>query len=75
MVTLLEIKRKELGLTQQDIAKKLKVTRISVSKWENFKVKPLMTYDLKVNLSIIFNIPIDNVESLFLPYKQYTLVS
>lgn len=39
----IKAKRKELDLSQEDLADKLKVTRQAISKWENDKATPTMT--------------------------------
>lgn len=40
-ITILKQKRKELGLTQQDVAKILNVSRQSVNYWENNMMSPV----------------------------------
>ena len=40
-ITILKQKRKELGLTQQDVAKILNVSRQSVNYWENNTMSPV----------------------------------
>ena len=39
----IKAKRKELNLSQEDLANKLFVTRQAISKWENDKASPTMT--------------------------------
>ena len=39
----IKTKRRELHLSQEDLADKLKVTRQAISKWENDKATPTMT--------------------------------
>lgn len=39
----IKAKRKELHLSQEDLANKLFVTRQAISKWENDKASPTMT--------------------------------
>ena len=52
----IKAKRRELNLSQEDLADKLGVTRQTISKWENDKATPTMT-NLK-ELSEIFEIDI-----------------
>lgn len=52
----IKAKRRELDLSQEDLADKLGVTRQAISKWENDKATPTMT-NLK-ELSEIFEIDI-----------------
>ena len=40
-ITILKQKRKELGLTQQDVAKILNVSRQTVNYWENNMMSPV----------------------------------
>lgn len=51
--------RHKANLTQDELAKKLGITNKAVSKWENGKAKP--TTDILKKLSILFNIPIENL--------------
>lgn len=51
--------RNKANLTQDELAKKLGITNKAVSKWENGKAKP--TTDILKKLSILFNIPIENL--------------
>ena len=39
----IKTKRRELNLSQEDLANKLFVTRQAISKWENDKATPTMT--------------------------------
>lgn len=55
----LQILRKENGLSQEELAKSLYVTRQSVSLWENDKTMPAI--DLLIKLSSIFNITTDEL--------------
>lgn len=51
--------REENAFTQDDVARKLNVTRQSVSNWENNKNLPDLT--LLVTLSQLYNISLDNL--------------
>lgn len=55
----LQLLRKENGLSQEELAKLLYVTRQSVSLWENDKTMPAI--DLLVKLSSIFHISTDEL--------------
>jgi len=51
--------RNKANLTQKELAIRLGITNKAVSKWENGKAKP--TTDILKKLSILFNIPIENL--------------
>lgn len=51
-------KRKQMGMTQQDIAKKLQVTFQAVSKWEN---GTLPNVEILAGLAEIFNVSVDEI--------------
>ncbi len=53
----IEDKRKQLGMTQSDLAEKLFVTRQAVSKWEMGKSIPSM--DVFVTMTKLFEVSID----------------
>ncbi len=53
----IEEKRKQLGMTQSDLAEKLFVTRQAVSKWEMGKSIPSM--DIFVSMTQLFEVSID----------------
>ena len=55
-------KRKELHLTQQQLADKLHVTRQTLSRWENNLSYPNL--DTLVNLSEFLAVPLDILRSL-----------
>lgn len=54
--------RVNAGLTQDDVAKHMKVSKKTIVNWEKGKVKPSLA-TIKM-LSLLYNIPIDNI---FLP--------
>ncbi|MCU5747094.1 helix-turn-helix domain-containing protein [Staphylococcus sp. SQ8-PEA] len=51
--------RKELGLTQEELADKLNTTRQSVSKWEQGTLEP--NIQMINNLAVLFGISLDNL--------------
>lgn len=51
--------RKELGLTQEELAEKLNTTRQSVSKWEQGTLEP--NIQMINNLATLFGISLDNL--------------
>lgn len=51
--------RKEKGLTQQELAKKIKVSNRTISNWENGKYLP--DYELLISLSKILNVSISEI--------------
>ncbi|RIN85639.1 XRE family transcriptional regulator, partial [Mammaliicoccus sciuri] len=53
----LKKKRMETNLSQEDLAKKLKISRQSISKWENEKGYP--NIETLLEISEIFNITVD----------------
>lgn len=53
----IKTQRKKLGLTQSDIAKKLFVTRQTVSSWENGKSYPDL--NMLVKISDVYEVPVD----------------
>ncbi|PTJ62023.1 helix-turn-helix domain-containing protein [Mammaliicoccus sciuri] len=55
----LKKKRKETNLSQEDLAKKLKISRQSISKWENEKGYP--NIETLLEISEIFNITVDEL--------------
>lgn len=57
--TIIKEKRTKLGLTQEDLAKKLHVSRSSISNWEIDRNYP----DIKliVNVSKVLNIPLEEL--------------
>ena len=55
----LKLIRKNRGLTQEELAEKLDVSRQSIAKWENGLSFPEI-YHL-INLTDIFNVTIDNL--------------
>lgn len=52
-------KRKSLSLTQNDVAKKLKIARSTVAMWEAEKSEP--NINQLINLSKLFNCTIDEL--------------
>lgn len=54
--------RVNAGLTQDDVAKHMKVSKKTIVNWEKGKVKPSLA-TIKM-LSLLYHIPIDNI---FLP--------
>lgn len=62
MKNIIRIKRKELGLSQEELGKKCKVSRQTINAIENNKYDP--TLALAFHLSKELNIPVDE---LFLP--------
>ncbi|MCD8799947.1 helix-turn-helix domain-containing protein [Mammaliicoccus sciuri] len=55
----LKKKRMETNLSQEDLAKKLKISRQSISKWENEKGYP--NIETLLEISEIFNITVDEL--------------
>ncbi len=55
----LKKKRMETNLSQEDLAKKLKISRQSISKWENEKGYP--NIETLLETSEIFNITVDEL--------------
>ena len=53
----IEEKRKEKGLTQQQVAEALHVTRQAVSKWEQGKSLP--DVDTLLHLAELFQVPVE----------------
>ena len=51
--------RKEKGITQQELAKKLRVSNRTISNWENGKYLP--DYELLISLSKIFNVSVSEI--------------
>lgn len=51
--------RDEIGLTQEELAQKLFVSRELVSKWETNKRRP--SYDMALKLSEIFLVPVEEI--------------
>lgn len=51
--------RKEMGLTQKELAERVGVTQQCVSDWENGKIEPTISYVAK--LSKIFETTIDSL--------------
>lgn len=56
----LKILREELGLSQQELAKKLNLTRATISKYEN-SPEQVDTYNTLIVMSNIFDVPIDYI--------------
>lgn len=54
--------RKELGLTQEDIANKTSVTRQTINAIENNKYNP--TLELAMKLAVIFNTSVEEIFQL-----------
>lgn len=55
----LAVLRKQNGLSQEELAEKLKITRQTVSKWENALAIPEL--DGLIQLSNLYHIPIDRI--------------
>ncbi|MBR2480928.1 MAG: helix-turn-helix transcriptional regulator [Clostridia bacterium] len=51
--------RKEMGLTQKELAERVGVTQQCVSDWENGKIEPTISYVAK--MSKIFETTIDSL--------------
>lgn len=57
--------RVNAGLTQEDVAKELHVSKNTIVNWEKGKAEPSISQGL--SLSSIYGIPLDNI---FLPNKS-----
>ena len=55
----LKKRRSELNLTQQEVAKKLHVTRQTISNWENGKSYPDL--DMLIEISDVYQVSIDSL--------------
>lgn len=66
----LKYMRKKLGLSQEELAEKIEVTRQSVAKWENGETLPDIMKCRE--LSILFDTTIDNFINY--PFEDETLV-
>lgn len=55
----IKTQRKNLGMTQADVAKKLFVTRQTVSSWENGKSYPDL--DMLVKISDVYKVSVDSL--------------
>ncbi len=51
--------RKQKGITGEDLANRLSVTKSTISGWENNRYQP--SIDVLIELSIIFNCSVDNL--------------
>ena len=51
--------RVNAGLTQEDVSKKLKITKATIINWESGKTQPRIADARK--LSKLYNIPLDNI--------------
>ena len=54
--------RQERGWSQVDLAKKLNVTKQSVSNWENDNIQP--SIDMLVKLALVFSVSTDHLLGL-----------
>ncbi|MBS4537956.1 helix-turn-helix transcriptional regulator [Clostridium sp. D2Q-11] len=54
--------RKEVGFRQEDVAKKLEVTRQTINAIENNKYNP--TLELAMRLAKLFNTPVEEIFQL-----------
>lgn len=57
--------RVNAGLTQEDVAKKMKISKNTLVNWEKGKAEPTVSQGRK--LSVLYKIPLDNI---FLPSKS-----
>ncbi|GEM_PF-895463 len=60
----LRLLREEMGLSQVELAKKLNLTRATISKYENSKQGELDIYDNLIAMSILFDKPVDYILGL-----------
>lgn len=54
--------RLEMGLTQSELAKKLKVTQATVAKWENGDLEPSL--DMLRDMKVYFGVTVDDLLGL-----------
>ena len=57
--------RVNAGLTQEDVAKKMKISKNTLVNWEKGKAEPTVSQGRR--LSMLYKIPLDNI---FLPSKS-----
>lgn len=57
--------RVNAGLTQEDVAKKMKISKNTLVNWEKGKAEPTVSQGRQ--LSVLYKIPLDNI---FLPSKS-----
>lgn len=63
---LLAAARVNAGMTQEDVARKMHVSKQTVCNWENYKTEPTLTQAQR--LSALYNFPFDNIN--FYPKNQ-----
>jgi len=60
--------RESVGMSQHDVAMKLDVTDVAVSRWECGKSNPLRKY--RERMAAIYNVPVADIDHILPPIKS-----